>query len=246
MLSPIAPFLTESIYQNMFRNAEPARQKTVHALDWPVCTKKWIDNQLEAEMEAVKSVLSTVALARMQKGLKQRQPVPRIVVASDSKVTLRSLRTYAKLLNEQANTRTLIGTAQRNAAKYEAALGKGQFTKAEFAGGMVYIDLKLSKSELAEGLARDAVRRMQQMRKEMDLKVDSFVHAYVVAPSADTASLLQNKRKYMAQEVRAKRLTIGTKPLALSAPYYTKSWQIGQEKYEFGLCEVSRLREKPA
>jgi isoleucyl-tRNA synthetase len=244
MLAPIAPFLTESIYQNMFRNAEPAQPETAHLLDWPVCTEKWMNDSLESEMEAAKNVLSAVALVRMQKGLKQRQPVRRIIVASDSNVALRSLKTYSELLTEQANTRTLTGINKRNASRYETGLSQGRFAKADFTEGMVYMDLKLSRSELAEGLARDAVRRMQQMRKEMDLKVDSFVHAYLVAPSPNTAKLLQNKRKYIAQEVRAKRLTIATKPLQLNAPYYTKTWQIGQEKYEFGLCEVSRLHEK--
>jgi isoleucyl-tRNA synthetase len=75
-----------------------------------------------------------------------------------------------------------------------------RFAKEDFAEGSVFLDLKLSKSELAEGLARDAVRRMQQMRKEMDLKVDSFVHAYVVAPSDKSASLLKSKRDYIAGE----------------------------------------------
>ena len=87
-----------------------------------------------------------------------------------------------------------------------------------------YVDLKLSKSELAEGLARDAVRRMQQMRKEMDLKVDSFVHAYVVAPSKKEASLLKMKSSYIAGEVRAKqlRITVG-EVKSEPRPYYTKT-----------------------
>jgi len=105
----------------------------------------------------------------------------------------------------------------------------------------VFIDLTLSKAEVAEGLARDAVRRMQQMRKEMDLKVDSYVHAYIVAPTDESARLLEKKSRYIAQEVRAKQLRIGTARAEGDAPYYTKTWQIGDEKYEFGLCEVSKL-----
>ena len=80
----------------------------------------------------------------------------------------------------------------------------------------------------------------------MDLKVDSFVHAYIVAPSEEAADLLQTKNKYLAREVRAKRLTISTRKSEVKAPFYTKTWQIDQETYEFGLCEISRLKQKIA
>ena len=243
MLTPIIPFLTESIYQHMFRNAEPKHPQTAHLLDWPDCEETWIDDSLEEEMNEAQAVLSTVAVARMGKGLKQRQPVPQIVVATDSKTVRKALKTYFDLLLDQANTRRLTATAKSAAPKYGEA---ARFANAEFANGTVYLDLKLTRSELAAGLARDAVRRMQQMRKEMDLKVDSFVHAYVLAPSVKAANLLKNERSYIASEVRAKRLTITTKKMEVKAPYYTKTWRIDEQPYEFGLCEVSKLRSKPA
>ena len=246
MLAPILPFLSESLYQHMFKDAKAKSPETVHLLDWPKFDEKWISDSLDAEMDAARAILSTAALARNQKGLKQRQPVRNIAVATDSKTVRNALTTYSALLAEQANTHTLRGTSKAGASKYESGTGTGRFAKAEFADGSIYIDLKLTRDELAEGLARDAVRRMQQMRKEMDLKVDSYVHAYIVVPSSKAAALLRSKNKYLTHEVRAKKLTIGTHKPESKAPFYTKSWQIDQETYEFGLCEVSRLKEKLA
>ncbi len=243
MLTPIAPFFTESVYQHMFRNAGPKHPQTVHLLDWPKFDEKWIDDSLEEEMDAAKDLLSAVAVARMEKALKQRQPVPRVVVASDSRTIRTALKSYQALILEQANTRTLVSTLKGATSKFEADT---RFAKANFADGSIYLDLKLSRSELAEGLARDAVRRMQQMRKEMDLKVDSYVHAYITAPTKKAASFLQSKKKYIAGEVRAKKLTITTKKAQVNAPYYTKTWRINQDTYEFGLCEIAKLRAKAA
>jgi isoleucyl-tRNA synthetase len=243
MLTPIVPFFTESVYQHMFRNAEPKHPQTVHLLDWPKLDEKWINDSLEVEMDAARGLLSAVAVARMEKTLKQRQPVPLIVVASDSKSVRTALKSYQTLLLEQANTRTLTSTTKGATSKFEAGT---RFAKANFDGGSVYLDLKLSRSEVAEGLARDAVRRMQQMRKEMDLKVDSYVHAYIAAPTRKAVSLLQSKKKYIAGEVRVKKLTITTKKAQVNAPYYTKTWSINQETYEFGLCEITKLRAKAA
>lgn len=244
MLAPILPFLSESLYQHMFKDAGSKYPETVHLLDWPECDKKWANDSLDAEMDAVRTILSTAAVARMAKGLKQRQPVRNVAVATDSKTVRNALTTYSALLAEQANTHILTGTSKRGASRYESGTSAGRFAKAEFADGSVYLDLKLTKDELAEGLARDAVRRMQQMRKEMDLKVDSYVHAYIVAPSDKAASMLRSKGKYLAREIRAKGLTISIRKLDVKVPFYTKTWQIDQETYEFGLCEVSRLKEK--
>ena len=244
MLSPIAPFLSESLYQDMFKNAEPKHPPSVHLLDWPSYDKKFLNDSLEEEMKAAQTVLSTIAVARMGKALKQRQPVPRITVASDAKPIRNALRTYSALLLEQANTRRLSGVPKQKSAKFESGPEAERFAKAEFTDGTVYLDLKLTKSELAEGLTRDAVRRMQQMRKEMDLQVDSYVHGYIIAPTAEKASMLQSKRSYLSHEVRAKRFVVATEKTELNEPYYTKTWQIDGGTYEFGLREVPRPAAK--
>jgi hypothetical protein len=139
---------------------------------------------------------------------------------------------------------TMTSVTKERVSSYETPAFKDRFAKAEFPTGTIYMDLRLSKSELADGLARDVVRRMQQMRKEMDLKVDSYVHAYIVAPSNETAKLLRTKNKYLAHEVRAKVLRIVDRKLEVRAPYYTKTWQIDQQTFEFGLSEASHLKTK--
>jgi isoleucyl-tRNA synthetase len=240
MLSSIVPFLSESLYQGMFKGAEPKHPPSVHLLDWPSYEQKWVNDSLEEEMKAAQAVLSSVAVARMSKSLKQRQPVPRITVASDSKPVKNALRTYSALLLEQANTRKLASVSQEESGKFEVGPEAGRFAKAGFPDGSVYLDLMLSKSELAEGLARDAVRRLQQMRKEMDLQVDSYVHAYIVAPTQEKANMLNSKRSYLSHEVRAKRFTVGAKKTELNAPYYTKTWQIDDGTYEFGLLAIPK------
>jgi isoleucyl-tRNA synthetase len=243
MLTPIIPFLTESIYQHMLRNAEPKHPETVHLLDWPKCESKWIADSLEEEMRVAQTLLSTVAELRMAKGLKQRQPVPQILVASESSIVKKTLRTYAALLGEQANSRRLKLVSKRSTSELN---NPERFAKTDFSEGTIFLDLKLTQSELADGLARDAVRRMQQMRKEMDLKVDSFVHAYLVAPSAKEAALLKSRRRYIAGEVRAKQLKITTGEMKTQLPYYTKRWQINGATFEFGLCETSNVTQKTA
>jgi isoleucyl-tRNA synthetase len=236
LLAPIAPFLSESIYSHMFRNAEGKNPETVHLLDWPTFDEKWIKDELEEEMSAVQAITSAAALARGGKALKQRQPVRQVIVASDSKVVRKALRTYAALLCEQTNTKSIKTASKSKGLIFEAGSNTTRFAKGEFADGSVYVDLKLTERDLAEGLARDIVRRMQQMRKEMDLKVDSYVEGYVVA-SPKSLKLLQTRRRYIAHEVRAKQLRLSTDRV-LQDNYYSKAWEIDGEKYELGLSAV--------
>ena len=244
MLAPMVPFLAETLYQHVFRNAELDHPQTVHMLNWPTYDPTWIDDSIETEMTAAQNVLSAVAFARTEKALKQRQPVREVVVATDSKTARNALGRFSQLLREQANTRNLIPTSTRGASKYERGSNAKRFTKAEFVQGFVYLDLKLTRNELAEGLARDVVRRMQQMRKEMDLRVDSYVHAYIIAPSRRAAGMLQTKRMFIAREVRAKQLRIDTTKVQVDGPYYTRTWQIGENSYEFGVCELTKLKQR--
>jgi isoleucyl-tRNA synthetase len=241
MLTPIVPFLTESIYQHMLRNAEPRNPETVHLLDWPKYESKWISDSLEEEMKIAQELLSSIAELRMTKGLKQRQPVPQILVASSSRTVKSTLKTYSALLREQANSRRLKLVPKKPLRELD---NPDRFGKTKFAEGELFLDLKLTTSELSEGLARDVVRRMQQMRKEMDLKVDSFVYAYLVAPGKKEASLLRSQRGYIAGEVRAKQLKITAGETKVQLPYYTKQWQINGATFEFGLCETSKVGQK--
>ncbi len=244
MLTPILPFLTEAIYQEMFRNAEPRNPETVHLLDWPIYEEKMISDELEAEMNVAKAIASTVAVVRGEKALKQRQPVRRIIVASDSKITRKAMKTYSDLLLEQMNTRSLSGISSDKGTKYEQADSSEQFAKSSFPDGTVYLDLKLTPEDIAEGLARDVVRRIQQMRKEMDLKVDSYIEANLVVPQK-IEKLLKTQQHYLAHEIRAKRLTISTEK-GDSSPEgsFSKTWEINKENYEFTLRALSSIKRK--
>src|SRR5438445_489148 len=51
------------------------------------------------------------------------------------------------------------------------------FALGGFCGGRVYVDLTIPKELVREGFVREIVRRLQEMRKRLDLPVDAFVEA---------------------------------------------------------------------
>jgi isoleucyl-tRNA synthetase len=106
---------------------------------------------------------------------------------------------------------------------------------ADFDGGRVSIDTTLSPDEVADGLARDLVRRIQQMRKEMDLKVDDFVNVNVVASTDETAASVKSRHDYILGEVRARTLVVQQSDPAKAHGELVKEWPIGDDAFSIGL-----------
>ena len=76
------------------------------------------------------------------------------------------------------------------------------FTTGEFSGN-VYVDTELTESVESEGYARDVVRRVQEMRKELDLDVDERVVVGVEVDDERVAGFVADHADYIAAETRA-------------------------------------------
>ncbi|MDQ1282969.1 MAG: isoleucyl-tRNA synthetase, partial [Euryarchaeota archaeon] len=80
---------------------------------------------------------------------------------------------------------------------------------AEFSRGYVYVDITLNPELEAEGYAREIIRRIQDMRKEMDLRVEDQIRAMVDIESKPILDLVLSKKEHIAGEVRAKDFQLG-------------------------------------
>jgi len=119
---------------------------------------------------------------------------------------------------------------------------KEEHPAADFDGGRVYIDTALSADELADGLARDLVRRIQQMRKDMDLRVDAFVDVQVCASTPKAASAVKGRQDYIRGEVRARELAIKYRRPAKAHGQLVREWSIGDDDFSIGLRKQKRSR----
>ncbi len=108
---------------------------------------------------------------------------------------------------------------------------KTGFAIAETSWGSVAIDTRLTEEEIAEGLARDVVRRIQFMRKRLDLPVDAYVEVVVAGPQ-DAVKLLEKLRDYIASETRASKLVLTSdEEEARKTGGLVMEWEIGDEKF---------------
>lgn len=78
--------------------------------------------------------------------------------------------------------------------------------------GELYLDLRLTPELQSEAYAREVIRRVQQMRKDLDLAVDDFIVCVVKADRSLTA-MLEKERELIARETRSRKLTFVDKPV---------------------------------
>ncbi|MBI4415705.1 MAG: class I tRNA ligase family protein, partial [Euryarchaeota archaeon] len=95
-----------------------------------------------------------------------------------------------------------------NMVKIERKLPKG-IVRVETPYGELFIDLRVTDEIRAEGMAREVVRRIQQMRKDLDLDVEDYIRTSVKMAD-ELAALLAPWREYVATESRSRPLSLGT------------------------------------
>jgi len=102
-------------------------------------------------------------------------------------------------------------------------------------GFIVVIDTRVSERELLEGLAREVVRRIQFMRKEMGLNVTDYIEVWLDGDS-ELLAAVREMREYVASETRASKLDIGDPP----ADAYKREWEVDGKRLVVGLRRAAR------
>jgi isoleucyl-tRNA synthetase len=102
----------------------------------------------------------------------------------------------------------------------------------EFAHGIVYVDVSLTPEIEAEGYAAEVIRRIQDMRKELDLEVNDWIRVAVELSDERIAGLLQGMENFIAEEVRAKEISISD---AAAAGDLVKDWTVESVEMRIGV-----------
>lgn len=88
--------------------------------------------------------------------------------------------------------------------------------------GSIAIDTRLTEEEISLGLAKDLIRRIQVMRKELDLPLDAKINVNIILPN-EYHKLVERHKDYIMSEVRAEKLAITEKKILEG---YAKQWNI--------------------
>ncbi|MSO26655.1 MAG: isoleucine--tRNA ligase, partial [Candidatus Nanopelagicales bacterium] len=81
-LAPFTPFITERVWQDLFRTTDPGAPQSVHLASWPEVTYSEIDERLGTDMALVRRIVELGRAARASSGVRTRQPLGRALVSA--------------------------------------------------------------------------------------------------------------------------------------------------------------------
>lgn len=81
LFAPIAPFVTEAIYQNM-REEYHLKQDSIHLWEWPQYDDHYMNAELEQDMSIAQAIVQAGSHAREQLNLNVRWPMKEAIIAT--------------------------------------------------------------------------------------------------------------------------------------------------------------------
>lgn len=186
MMAPFAPFISEYIYRDLIGG------DSVFLDGWPTI-KAQPDTELENQMGVAKEVVEQVNAARDDAGIKLRWPVEEVVVSTEE-----DLEAVEDVICRMANAKRVrfSGKAPNNAVKKE------------FYGGAVFLSKDRSREMVEEGLIRDLMRQIQNMRKKEGLKVSEEVRLSIHTDE-DFAQAIERFKEDIKSNTTSKEVIVG-------------------------------------
>ncbi len=227
LLAPFMPHVSEILYRDIVKAVSPAAPDSVHMLPWPQEDEEAINKKLELGMDLVRAFVEVAARVKQDSKLKLRWPIQRAVIQTFKWEHKKALENLSPLLRDQLNCKEVVILDPQS--KFPR-LGEEDFVSAEIEAGRIAIDPKITTELRAEGIARELVRRLQTMRKEMDLAMEERVDAVVGVGDQSDLSLLGTQQDYISNEVRIRNLRLVSAHEVLEEGY-SKDWDIDDKKF---------------
>jgi isoleucyl-tRNA synthetase len=82
LLSPMVPFITEHVWQEMVKPADASAADSVHLTNFPVADKSLINLELNAQVAMTRRVVELGRAARAESAIKIRQPLQRALISA--------------------------------------------------------------------------------------------------------------------------------------------------------------------
>ena len=288
IMSPIAPFMGEWLYQNL-NEVVKQEEKSVHIAFYPPVEETAIDKQLERRMEMARTISSIVLRVRNQIDVNVRQPLSKIIlpINREDQVMVEAVK---EIILDEVNVKEIeyvaddSGIVNKTAKPNFPVLGKrlgkqmkavtgkiGRLTTDEISeyeskgsvdlmldngeiirissneleiqrtglqgwsvesdkGITVAVDTELTDDLIREGISREFVNRVQNMRKEADFEVTDRIHIGFSGSEklegAVKATIKNIKMETLAEEIHTTLLDISD---------FVKTWQIEGEDAEISI-----------
>jgi len=216
LFNPATSFLSEAMYQKVYRELDNTLPETVNLESWPKPDAALEDATLEEEFEVLLRCLPLVYSTRQSARLKRRWPLNKAVVVAPKNVQ-KALKNLEELFLELANLKKV---------EYGEKLPEVDLKKWTLASDIelhVLLDTHRDEALEGEGLMRDLARRVQALRKELGFIPTDILNAVHVAElDLKSVKLLEPYLTEMAELVRAKKVYVQEKRVEVKTEWHER------------------------
>ncbi len=197
-VAPALPFISEKIYQELIVSVDPKAPMSVHLTDYPIFDHKIVENSkdLVIQMNLVREIASFGLAIRTNKGISVRQPLSVMQISGTEKLT----DELVEILKDELNIKSVEFVG-------EISTGDAWETQ-EFREIKLALNTEVSEELKLEGMAREFVRKIQDLRKEAGVSVQDEIKV-TYAASVDTDAVLAKFGEDLKKKVYAREFASG-------------------------------------
>jgi len=228
LMAPIAPFISEEIYQNLVRTVSVDAPESVHLADFPVADESKIDRRLSADIRVAMRVCSLGRAARSKAGIKVRQPLSHVTVSLASSSEYGGLERTKPQILEELNVKDI------HFAGSAAELERPGYMVTSDGGYAVAVPTEISPELQAEGMVRELVHRLQNMRRSAGFDIADHITTFYqgdeyIRQIMDNAELAG----YIRQETLSRELVEG-----VPEEVFTESFKLSGHEILLGVKKL--------
>lgn len=260
MMSPIAPFFADWLYQNLTVSEDQAAE-SVHLTLWKTADASLVDLELNARMELAQNISSMVLGLRKKSAINVRQPLAKILIPVLDQQLAARIDLVKDLILSETNIKDIeyitdtagfitkkikpnfkalgpkVGKSMKQVAEAITSLDQESINTLEANGEIeikvqdqsfmisttdleiiaedipgwqvsnmgkltVALDVTITPELKQEGLSRELINRIQNLRKELGFEVTDRIRVEVQKHDLISTALTQNK-EYICSEILA-------------------------------------------
>ncbi len=231
LMAPIAPFYADQLFCDLIAVTGRETVESVHLSDFPKYDEALIDKDLEERMKMAQDVSSMVLALRRKVNIKVRQPLQTIMVPVMDAHQQESIEAVKNLILNEVNVimkslaAAIQSMSQEDILAFEAA---GTFTlnvegqdatiertdveiiSEDIPGWLVAnegrltvaLDITVTESLRKEGLARELVNRIQNLRKSNGYDITDKINVTILSTD-EMDDAIKEFNEYIANQVLA-------------------------------------------
>ena len=192
IMAPFTPFIAEQVWQKVTGNNFEDVDKSVHLESFPIADN--FDNDELIRMGTVRKLVEVGLAKRDEYGIKIRQPLVSLIVKTPDLelITIKDKKDYLDLLKDELNVKKII------------------FKKVE-SGIIIDLDTKITEELKLEGIKREMVRVINNIRKNKGFVIQDNIKVYYETKSKDIKKVLTDKKlkQELLKDVLAKEIIKG-------------------------------------